>query len=178
LAAVSDLVMIRHCRRAYAFGIALAEKGGLRPDREALYVSCLLHDLGLEAAFEGPGDFETNGARAAASFLASQGAPDAFCAGVAEAIELHTELASAKHARAEVACLHMGAMMDVFGARLERIAPEFVQQVVAEFPRAGVKTRLADLLRRQIETKPTSRIGVAGRAIDIPARVHGAAFPD
>src|ERR1700712_5744959 len=56
--AISSPVMVRHCKRCYLFGKALAEKAGAKPDLEALYVGCLFHDLGLEPIFEGPDDFE------------------------------------------------------------------------------------------------------------------------
>jgi HD superfamily phosphodiesterase len=178
LASVSSPVMVRHCKRAYFFATALAEKGRLKPDREVLYVSCLFHDLGLEAQFDGPDDFETNGASAAEAFLKTQAAPQALSSAVAQAIELHTDLASAEDARAEVACLHMGTMMDVFGARLDQIDGKFVQRVVAEYPRTGTKTVIADLLKRQIDAKPASRIGMVARKVDVPARVHAAPFAD
>jgi hypothetical protein len=178
LASVSDPIMVRHCKRSYCFAHALAEKASLKPDREVLYVSCLFHDLGLEAKFDGPADFETNGANAAKTFLQSQLTPVTLAYRVAEAIELHTDLASANHARAEVACLHMGAMMDVFGARLDQIGTSFIQRVVEEFPRNGTKSLLGTLLKRQIDAKPASRIGLIGRQVDIVARVNAAPFAD
>jgi HD superfamily phosphodiesterase len=176
LASVSDPIVVRHCKRSYFFAHALAEKASLKPDREVLYVSCLFHDLGLEAQFDGPADFETNGAAAAKTFLQSQLTPAAMADRVAEAIELHTDLASAHHAKAEVACLHMGAMMDVFGARLDQIDAPFIQRVVEEFPRNGTKSLIGALLKRQIDAKPESRIGLIGKQADIVARVNAAPF--
>ena len=61
LYALSSPVMVRHCKRSYLFGKALADKARMKPDLEALYVACLLHDLGLEPIFAGPEDFETIG---------------------------------------------------------------------------------------------------------------------
>jgi HD superfamily phosphodiesterase len=178
LASVSNPVMIRHCKRSYFFAHALAEKASLKPDREVLYVSCLFHDLGLEAQFDGPADFETNGANAAKTFLQSQLTPVTMADRVAEAIELHTDLASANHARAEVACVHMGTMADVFGARLDQIDASFMQRVVEEFPRSGTKSLLGALLKQQIDAKPASRIGLIGKQVDVVARVNAAPFAD
>src|SRR5437764_8740890 len=73
LCAISSPVMVRHCKRCYLFGKALAEKAGAKVDLEALYVGCLFHDLGLEPIFEGSDDFETIGAREAGRFLSAKG---------------------------------------------------------------------------------------------------------
>src|SRR6266545_2936054 len=80
LVEVSSPSMRNHGLRAYRFGEALSASLGLKPDWEALYIACLLHDLGLEAPYDGPGDFELNGARAAEQFLLSKGAPSPMAA--------------------------------------------------------------------------------------------------
>ena len=175
LAAISEPVMVRHCLRAFHFAEALAEKAAVKPDREILYIACLLHDLGLEPLFEAPDDFEAIGARAARNFLEFKGGSP-IADRVAEAIDLHTSLTSAADPRPEVAYLHMGTMMDVVGARLDQIRPAFIQRVIEEFPRDGAKATLATLLGRQIETKPSSRIGMMNRTVDIVARIKGAPF--
>lgn len=178
LASVSSPVMVRHCIRSYYFGHALAEKASLKPDREELYIACLFHDLGLEPQFDSPGDFETAGANAARNFLTSHDASATMADRVAEAIDLHTEIASATHPRAEVACVHMGTFVDVFGARLDQIDARFVQKVITECPRDGMKALVGHLLKRQIDMKPGSRLGLKAKAVDVVARVNAAPFTD
>lgn len=177
LATVSSVTMIRHCKRSYRFGLALAEKAGAKPDLEALYIGCLFHDLGLETRFAGPEDFETLGAREARRYLISHG-NDRLAELVSTAIELHTSIETAKDPRPEVAYLHIGAVCDVFGARLDRLEPRLIQQVVAEYPRDGTKALLTALLKTQIETKPQSRIGRAATRVDVLNLVQNAPFPD
>ncbi|MGL4285906.1 MAG: HD domain-containing protein [Phreatobacter sp.] len=158
LSEMSSAVMVRHCRRSYLFGKALADRAGAKPDLEALYVGCLLHDLGLEPVFAGPEDFETIGAREAGRFLSARGY-DRLARQVSAAIDVHTSLESAKDPRPEVAFLSMGVLVDVTGTRIDDIPPKLVQQVVAEYPRDGTKALIGALLRQQIEAKPQSRIG-------------------
>lgn len=175
LAQVSNQTMVRHCKRTFRFGLALAEKAGAKPDLEMLYVGALLHDLGLEPLFAGPDDFETLGARAAETFLEAQGYAR-MSKQIAVAIELHTNPATADDTRPEVAYLCMGALCDVIGARLDQLEPRLVQQVVEDYPRDGTKALLIALLELQIDAKPLSRIGVAEARLGVLQRVRDAPF--
>ena len=176
LYAISTPVMIRHCKRSYLFGKALAEKAGAKPDLEALYVGCLFHDLGLEPIFEGPDDFETIGSREAGRFLTARGY-DQLAQQVSAAVELHTSADTANDPRPEVAFLHMGAMVDVTGVRIDQIEPKLIQQIVAEYPRDGTKALLGAMLKHQIDTKPQSRIGRIATQVDVIKFVANAPFP-
>ena len=175
LALVSNVTMVRHCKRSFRFALALAEKARAKPDLEALYVGCLFHDLGLETLFAGPEDFETLGAREAKRFLISRG-HDRLAEQVSAAIELHTSVESANDPRPEVAYLMMGAFSDVFGSRLDLLAPRIIQQVVAEYPRDGTKALLKALLKNQIDIKPQSRIGRAAARADVLNLIQNAPF--
>lgn len=175
LAQVSNLTMVRHCKRTFRFGQALAEKAGAKPDLEMLYVGALFHDLGLEPLFAGPDDFETLGAREAERYLMSQGYAR-IAAQVAAAIELHTAPDTANDHRPEVAYLCMGALCDVVGARLDQLEPRLIQQVVAEYPREGTKALLTALLKVQIDAKPASRIAIAEARVGVLQRVADAPF--
>ncbi|CAN0284342.1 unnamed protein product [Phaeothamnion confervicola] len=177
LYAISSPVMVRHCKRCYLFGKALAEKAGAKPDLEALYVGCLFHDLGLEPIFEGPDDFETIGAREAGRFLIAKGY-DRLAQQVSAAIELHTAVETANDPRPEVAFLNMGALVDVTGMRIDQIEPKLIQQIVAEYPRDGSKALIGAMLKHQIDTKPQSRIGRIATQVDVLKLVANAPFPD
>lgn len=172
---VSNLTMVRHCKRTFLFGQALAEKAGAKPDLEMLYVGALFHDLGLEPVFAGPDDFETLGAREAERFLTSRGYAR-IAQQVAAAIELHTSPDTANDTRPEVAYLCMGALCDVVGARLDQLEPRLIQQVVAEYPRDGTKALLNALLKIQIDTKPASRIAIAESRMGVLKRIAEAPF--
>ncbi len=177
LANVSNMTMVRHCKRTFRFGQALAEKAGAKPDLEALYIGSLFHDLGLEHQFAGAGDFETLGAQEAERFLSGKGY-DRLAKQVAAAIELHTLSQTAEDPRPEVAYLCMGALCDVVGARLDQIEPRIIQQVVAEYPREGTKALLTSLLKFQIDTKPQSRIAQIESRVGVLQLVRNAPFSD
>lgn len=177
LASVSNMTMVRHCKRTFRFGQALAEKAGAKPDMEALYIGSLFHDLGLEPQFAGAADFETLGAREAERFLNTKGY-DKLGQQVAAAIELHTLAQTAEDPRPEVAYLCMGALCDVVGARLDQIEPRIIQQVIAEYPRDGTKALLKSLLKFQIDTKPQSRIAQIEARMGVLQRVQDAPFTD
>jgi hypothetical protein len=175
LAAVSNITMIRHCIRTYRFGRILAEKAGAKPDLEILYVASLLHDLGLEALFDGPEDFETLGAREAKRFLHEQGYAQ-LADQVAAAIEIHTLTETANDPRPEVAYLAIGALCDVTGARLDQIEPRLIQQIVAEYPRTGTKDLIIALVNRQVAIKPQSNIARTAARVDVAGFIRNAPF--
>jgi hypothetical protein len=175
LYALSSPVMVRHCKRSYLFGKALADKAGMKPDLEALYVGCLLHDLGLEPIFASAEDFETIGAREAARFLSFRG-HDRLARLVAAAIELHTSVETAKDPRPEVAFLSMGAFMDVTGARLDAMEGKLIQEIVEEYPREGTKALIATLLKSEIDAKPQSRLARLAARVDVLGLVANAPF--
>ena len=175
LYAISTPAMVRHCKRSYLFGKALAEKAGAKLDLEALYVGCLFHDLGLEPIFEGPDDFETIGAREAARFLKARG--DRFLADqVSAAIKIHTSAETAQDPRPEVAYLHIGATVDVLGRRIDQLDAKLIQRIVEEYPRDGTKLLLTTLLKREIETKPGSHFGKLAARVDILGLINAAPF--
>jgi hypothetical protein len=175
LYALSSPVMVRHCKRSYLFGKALADKAGARPDLETLYVGCLLHDLGLEAIFASERDFETIGAQEAARFLSFRGHGE-LAQPVAAAIEMHTSLEAAGDPCPEVAFLSMGAFMDVTGARLDQVEAKLIQRIVEEYPREGTKALIGTLLKREIDTKPQSRLGKLATRVAVLDFVANAPF--
>ncbi|MET8351847.1 MULTISPECIES: HD domain-containing protein [unclassified Micromonospora] len=73
LIASSPATLVNHCLRTYHFGLAMADRDGLDPDLELLFIGAALHDLGLTERYDGPAPFEEIGADAAAEFLLSQG---------------------------------------------------------------------------------------------------------
>lgn len=158
LAASSSETLVNHCHRTYRFGLELGERAGLAPDRELFWIGAALHDLGLTPAYDGDAPFEEVGANAAGAFLLGEGADPARADLVAEAIRLHLLPATAKDPRPEVALVTMGAAADVFGLRLDRIAPATVARIVEEYPRLGFTAAVTALVADQAARKPHSAI--------------------
>src|SRR6516162_9503514 len=69
--------VFNHSVRSYLFGELFARHDGMRPgadyDSEALFLGCVLHDLGAGTAAPGKARFEVEGADLAAAFLTEHG---------------------------------------------------------------------------------------------------------
>lgn len=133
-------VLAAHCYRTYLFGAALGTRDGLDWDAELLFVSAMLHDLGLTDFPGGEGPFEWRGATAAQE-----------CA-----IRMHMDVGRAGKERPEVALLHFGAGADVLGMRLEDIHPHTVEEVLAAHPRDGFARFFAEKSRAEARAYPAS----------------------
>jgi hypothetical protein len=164
LVAASPEVMVQHCFRSYHFGLALADRGGLAPDRELLFIAAMLHDLGLTERFDGPEPFELISADTAHAYLLMHGAEAARADAVAEAIRLHVYAETAKDPRPEVALVSMGAAVDVFGLRLDRIGPDVVQRILDEHPRLGFTAAIIAIIADQSARKPDCPLARLDRA--------------
>jgi hypothetical protein len=165
LLASSTATLANHCLRSYQFGLAIADRDGLAPDLELLYIGAALHDLGFTERFDGPAPFEEIGADAAYEFLISHGADGMRADLVAEAIRLHVHAEAAQDPRPEVALLSIGAAVDVFGLRLDLIEPEVTRRILEEHPRLGFSAAITAIVADESARKPDSAIARLDRAI-------------
>ncbi|SCE98471.1 HD domain-containing protein [Micromonospora coriariae] len=155
---------MNHCLRTYHFGLAMADRDGLDPDLELLFIGAALHDLGLTERYDGPAPFEEIGADAAAEFLLSQGVDATRADLVAEAIRLHVRAQTATDPRPEVALLSIGAAVDVFGLRLDLIPPDITRRIIEEHPRLGFTAAITKIVADQSARKPDSALARLDRA--------------
>jgi hypothetical protein len=153
---LSPPFLYHHCLRTYLFGAALAQRDGFTYDHELFYVSAILHDLGLTERFDGPQRFEVQGADAARAFVKEQQWPEDKAELVWEAIALHTSIGIADRMQPEIALVHLGAGVDLFGLRFDEIPPAVVEQTLATCPRLGFKHAMAQALLSQVQRKPQS----------------------
>ena len=156
LRAQAPCLLASHSYRTYLFGAALGTRDGLDWDAELLFVSAMLHDLGLTDFLGGEGPFEQRGADAARSWLIEHGWPEERTSIVATAIRMHMDVGRAGKERSEVALLHFGAAADVTGMRLEDIHPRTVEEVLASHPRDGFKRFFAGKVRAEASAYPSS----------------------
>jgi hypothetical protein len=154
--------MMRHCFRSYCFGAILAARNQLTLDRETFFVAAMLHDLGLsDAHADDPGSFEWVGARLAHAFCLDADQTEARAATVHNAIALHTSVGIAERCQPEIALLHFGTGMDLFGMRLDEIDRESLELVLADYPRGSFKAEFSPCLSHQAQQKPDSQIAGA-----------------
>jgi hypothetical protein len=122
-------------------------------DAEVVAVGCLLHDLGLTNSFTGPERFEIEGADAARAFAREQGLDDRRVQLIWDSVALNSTPSIGLHKEAEVALCTAGVGVE-FGFQYDRIPPDEMKSILAEFPRLDMKRRFADSVCRIVETKP------------------------
>ncbi|MEV4441631.1 HD domain-containing protein [Streptomyces sp. NPDC049577] len=150
--------VFRHSLRSYLFARALADLDGAKPgvdfDDELVFVSCVLHDLGLSEEGNGDQRFEVDGADLAARFLREHGADERSVEVVWDAIALHTSEGIASRKNPEVALAHAGITVDVLGFGRERLPEGFADRVHAALPREDLAYAMTDLVVRQALANP------------------------
>ena len=142
-----------HGMRTWAFASVVAVHVGLRPDPEALYIACLLHDLGLTEAYDGPEAFELRGAAAAHDLCL----PDRRRAElVHEAIALHTSVSSVL-GTPEVRLVQTGSGGDLVGLDAELVHPQTRAGVLGRWPKSPEFVRsVVGALKRETAKQPRS----------------------
>ncbi|WP_232544352.1 HD domain-containing protein [Streptomyces buecherae] len=151
----ADDALYHHSVRSYFFGAAWARARGLDFDSELLYVSALLHDMGLTAPFDSHRiAFEEAGGHLARVFTAGLGWPTERRDRAAEIIVLHMHDEVAPEVDVESRLLQEGTSADVTGTGLEEYDPEFARALVTAYPRLGFGASFVGLFRDQAERKP------------------------
>ncbi|HUR73733.1 MAG TPA: HD domain-containing protein [Sporichthya sp.] len=129
---------LHHSYRMYLFGQALAQIEGVPVDDEVAYVACLLHEFGLENPTPGR-CFAVVGAERAERFALDRDVEPERARRIAAEINGHLNLGQGRDMTSEGGFLSAGAMVDVFGLRLNELAPDWVDQVLARHPRHDFK---------------------------------------
>ncbi len=140
-----------HCFRSYYFGCLLGELEGVHLDHQAFYIACLLHDLGL-----GPNHcqniqntcFAVIGAQEAEEKLLAWGWSKEKAHLVYEAISLHLNMRPAGKNQPEARFLAQGAALDVVGARLAKLHPQSIEQVLTLAPRQGFAEEIVSTMQQ------------------------------
>jgi hypothetical protein len=151
---VSPPFLHNHCLRTYLFGQQLGHKNQLKVDPELLYLGAIMHDLGLTEAFNGQQRFEVDGADAAKKFVKKHGLCDEKADIIWDAIALHTSIGIASRKRPEIALVHLGAGLDVFGMGANELSADIVHQVFETHPRLELADSITQLLVEQVKRKP------------------------
>ena len=159
LEASSPEFLCRHCLRTYIFG-SLAVRGLGRSviDEEAAFCAAALHDLGLVPAYQRDNRFEVDGADAARQFCSKHQVPPERADLVWEAIALHTSPGIATRLADEIAVVHLGAGLELFGLGLDQVLPQIVEEVLDRYPRMNFKTEFRKLLVEQCRNNPAAQV--------------------
>jgi hypothetical protein len=173
---VSPAFVAHHSLRSYLYGRELAAAKGLRPgvdyDDELVFLSCMLHDLGVTEHANGDQRFEVDGADAAARFLREHGVQEARVTTAWQAIALHTSIGLAHKFGAEQAITQMGIAVDIVGADKDLLPSGFADRVHASWPRHDLGYALTELIADQVEANPQK-----GPPMTFPHHLHQLMYP-
>ena len=115
-AEVSPIALFNHCARAYVWGCIFAQHARITYDPELFYAACMLHDLGLTAAYRDcarHGECFTLDSVEGASALAKAAGWDAARQdALAEAIVLHMNVVVSLDQGPEAHLLHEAASLE------------------------------------------------------------------
>lgn len=157
--AASPAHLYNHVMRTYVFAALLFDRRGATYDRELVFVSCALHDLGLLEAYMSPTErFEVDGADAARRFLERRHVPPRRVELVWDAIALHTNSGIAARKAPEIAMVSLGAAMDASGLNLDQIPQTALDAVLDTFPRLGFKQAAIQTILSLCEQKPFAQL--------------------
>jgi hypothetical protein len=149
---VSNDTLFNHVMRCYWFGELFAQQEGKKVDSELMFLSAVLHDLGLTDHVHGPHRFEIEGASAARAFLVQRGASEGRAQKVWDNIALHTW--DMNHFRGDTSRLmQLGLAYDVAGVAGAQLDPADVTEVVRRYPRLNFKRAFNEMLNHELDCK-------------------------
>ena len=171
---VSTQALLNHCLRSYAWGTILAERDGLEHDSELLYVTCLLHDLGVT----GQACFAATAATVARDWSRERGWREPRCTALADAICQHLNPQVRPEHGIEAHLMQAGAGFDVVGMRHWEVATPTVKTVLARHPRLGFKKSFGSAMCAQADQHHGTRTHFLYRYMQFGARINRAPYED
>jgi hypothetical protein len=170
-------MLINHSYRTYAWAAAVAAHKRIAYDNEVVYVSSLLHDLGIAHSHRqsGGGCFTLIGADAAARTAKGAGWADNRAELAADAITLHMNLRVAKDSP-EAWLTAFGTQLDAVGAGFWTVDRATREAVIERYPRADVKQTMAGLFDWQARHNPGTRAQFYARYLSLRWRLRHTPF--
>jgi HD superfamily phosphodiesterase len=156
--------LFNHCMRSYLFARDDANRQGVEPDLELLFVTAMLHDLALTDVFDSATvPFEEAGGQVGWVFAAGAGWSPERRDRVAEVIERHMWDSVPVELDVEGLLLERATSLDISGRNAGLWSEEFTARVVSAFPRLDLAQTFADCFDAQALRKPESRAASAAR---------------
>jgi len=147
--------LLNHSERSYYFAVGFASVAALDFDAELLYVSALLHDLGLTEAFDNHRiAFETAGGYAAWVLTAGAGWPVERRRRAVEVIERHMWPSVDPNVDPEGHLLEIATGLDISGSRRDVLPRSLLDEVLARYPRLDLGAQFTACLVDQAARKP------------------------
>jgi hypothetical protein len=149
--------LLNHCLRSYLWAAKYGAAHDIAFDEELLYVSAMLHDLGLTDAFDSHRiDFEVAGGNLAWVFGVAAGWQAERAARAEEIIVLHMRPDVSAADDPEAHLLQVATSWDVAGRRPEEFPAELRAAILARHPRQGFGGKFIASFEDQARRKPGS----------------------
>jgi hypothetical protein len=149
---VSSDMLFNHVMRCYWFGELFAQRDGVKIDRELMFLSAVLHDLGLTSHASGPHRFEIEGAGAARAFLKGKSVPQVRAQAVWDNIALHTwDINLFRDDTSRV--MQLGIAHDVVGVPDAGLDPADLAELLRRYPRLGFGRGFHEALEHELDSK-------------------------
>ncbi|MBV8225419.1 MAG: metal-dependent phosphohydrolase [Verrucomicrobia bacterium] len=149
---VSNDTLFNHVMRCYWFGELFAQREGKKVDSEMMFLSSVLHDLGLTNHAPGPHRFEIEGTSAARTFLVQQGVSSDQAQKVWDNIALHVwdvNLFRDDTSR----LMQLGLAYDVAGVADAQLDRADIAEVVRRYPRLNFRRAFNEMLNHELDCK-------------------------
>ncbi|PCJ84763.1 MAG: hypothetical protein COA57_08715 [Flavobacteriales bacterium] len=150
-----------HCLRTFVIGDIFGQSDKLKYDKELYAISALLHDLGLEdnrcCLHTHIDCFAIEGAKEAGIFLKEHGLSDEKIKIVQDAIAFHLNLKIPKPL-SEAYLLNKASATDTIGLYRHELCDTTATQITDKYPRLGFNEEVHQMLKKQCEIRPKSRI--------------------
>jgi hypothetical protein len=155
--------LVNHCLRSYIWAVAYAERTGIGFDAELLYVSAMLHDIGLVPEFDSlTVPFEFAGGHVAWVFGAGAGWPPERRRRVSDVIVRHMWNEVDVTVDPEGHLLELATGLEISGRHPEWWPQEFRDGVLRALPRLGLRAEFLRCFQEQAMRKPE---GTAAQAV-------------
>lgn len=151
---------LRHSLRSWLYATALARADQHDVDPELLYVTSLLHDIGLFETRRGR-CFTAAGAEMAQATAAAAGISHERAGLAAESIAAHVEIATPKDNLTKY--LQQGTLLDVIGFRLRIVDPDVLAAGECRWSRRDFLPEVLDEWRKECRRFPQGRANYARR---------------
>lgn len=149
--------LLNHSIRAYLWAVAHAQRHGIVFDAELLYVSALLHDIGLVAEFDSHSvPFEEAGGHVAWVFGAGAGWPPERRVRASEIIIRHMWDEVPIERDLEGHLLELATGIDISGRDSDEVPAELRREVLERYPRLDLAKEFTACITEQGTRKPDS----------------------
>jgi hypothetical protein len=154
--------LLNHCRRSYIWAVSYAERRGIGFDEELLYVSAMLHDIGLMPEFDSHTvPFEFAGGHVAWVLGAGAGWPPERRRRASEVIVRHMWNEVDVAADPEGHLLELATGLDISGRHPEWWPQALRDDVLRALPRLGIRAEFLRCFQEQAARKPGSTAAAA-----------------